>query len=99
MKNKRGVRAGKTARPAYRGVTDPERETVSSGDAPPKSDMMSDLPSKGLTLRGKRTNELSAKFTASGGYDYGDLDPGIVADAKAAATMIRTISASRTASS
>ena len=44
---RRGVRVGKAARPAYRGATDPVRETVSSGDAPPKSDMMSDLPSKG----------------------------------------------------
>ena len=62
----------------------PGTQTAQRRTRPPKSDIMSDLPSKGLTLRGERTNELSAKFTAGGGYDYGDLDPGIVADAKPA---------------
>jgi hypothetical protein len=67
------------------------KNPVRREDAPPKSDIMSDLPSKSLTLRGEKTNELSAKFSADGGYDYGDLDPGIVADAKAAATRIRSL--------
>jgi hypothetical protein len=39
----RGVRAGKTSRPAYRAVTNPVCKTVSGDDAPPKSDIMSDL--------------------------------------------------------
>jgi hypothetical protein len=90
----RGVRAaGKTPRPVYRAATDPVSETVSSGNATPKSDIMSDLPSRGLTLGGEPTKQLSAKLTAGGGYDYGDLDPGIIADARAAATLIRSLMA------
>jgi hypothetical protein len=90
---RRGVRAGESARPVYRGATNPVSKTVSSEDAQPKSDMMSDLPSGGLTLGAETTNQLSAKLTEGGGYDYGDLDPGIVTAAKAAAMLIRSLMA------
>jgi hypothetical protein len=91
-RGRRGVRAaGKGAQPGYSAATDPVSKTVSSGDAPPKSDIMSDLPSRGSTLRREPTNQLNARLTEGGGYDYGDLDPGIVAAAKAAATLIRSL--------
>jgi hypothetical protein len=86
---RRRVRVGNTARRAYRAVTNPVRRE----DTPPKSDMMSDLPPAGLILGGETANQLSPKRTEGGGYDYGDLDPGIVADAKAAATLIRSLMA------
>jgi hypothetical protein len=85
------ARAGKSVRPAYRAVTDPASKTVSSGDAPPKSDMMSDLRSRGLILGGEQTIQLCAQPTEGGGYNYGDLDPRIIAEAKAAATLIRSL--------
>jgi hypothetical protein len=90
-KGRRGVRAGKTSRPSHRAATDPVSKPVSGEDAQPKSDMMSDLPAKGLILVGERTIQLNATLTEGGGYDYGDLDPRIIADAKAAATLIRSL--------
>jgi hypothetical protein len=90
---RRGVDTGKRARHADRAATDPVSRTVSREDAQPKSDIMSDLPSGGLTLGAETTNQLSAKLTEGGGYDYGDLDPGIVTAAKAAATLIRSLMA------
>src|SRR5262249_6744274 len=90
----RGVRAaGKTSRSVYRAATAPVNRTVSSEEAPSKSDIMSDLPSRGLTLGSEPTNQLSEKLTAGGGYDYGDLDPGIITKARAAATLIRSLMA------
>jgi hypothetical protein len=90
-RGRRRAPVGKGPRPAYRAATDPVNKTFSSENGPSKSDMMSDLPSRGSTLGGEPTNQLSAKLTAGGGYDYGDLDPGIIADAKAAAIRIRRL--------
>lgn len=82
------VRAGKTARPSYRPAADPVSEAVGSVDATPKSDMMSDLPPTGFTHGTELTKQLSSE---AGCYNYGDLDPRIVTDAKAAATRIRSL--------
>jgi Protein of unknown function (DUF3102) len=90
-RGRRAVRAGKTARPSYRAAKDPVSETVSSEDASSKSDMMSDLPPRGFTLGGELPMQLSVKPNEGEGYNYGNLDPGIVTDAKAAATLIRSL--------
>jgi len=90
-RGRRAVRAGKTARPSYGAATAPVSETVSGEDAPSKSDMMSDLPSRGFTVGDELTKQLSLRPNEGEGYNYGDLDPGIVTDAKAAATLIRSL--------
>src|SRR5437763_651731 len=51
---KRRVGTGKRARHADRAVTNPVRRE----DAPPKSDIMSDLPPTGLILGGEIANQL-----------------------------------------
>ena len=79
-RGKRGVRAGKPAAPASHAAT--VSETAGSGNATPKSDMMSDLPPTGFT------HGVSSKRR---GYTYDDLDPRIVTAAKAAATRIRSL--------
>lgn len=53
--------------------------------------MMSDLAPGGFVIGEERSAELSTKLTEGTGYNYGDLDPEIVTDAKAAATRIRTL--------
>ena len=90
-RGRRAVRAGKTARPSYGAATDPVSKTVNSEDAPTKSDIVSDLPPTGLTVAGGLTMQSSVRLIKGGGYNYGDLDPGIVADAEAAATLIRSL--------
>jgi hypothetical protein len=89
-RGRHGRGGGKSAR---RRAADSVSRMVSAEDAPAKSDIMSDLPPAGLILGGETTNQLNARLTEGGGYDYGDLDPGIVADAKAAATLIRSLMA------
>jgi hypothetical protein len=88
---RRGVGTGKRARHADRAATDPVSRTVSREDAPPKSDMMSDLTPAGLILGPKLTKQLRMSPNEGEGYNYGGLDPGIVTAAKAAATLIRSL--------
>jgi len=80
------VRTGKSAEPASCAAT--VSETVGSGNARPKSDMMSDLPPSGFTHGDGLTEQASS---ARQGYDYRDLDPRIVTDAKAAAARIHSL--------
>jgi hypothetical protein len=79
------VRAAKPATPASRAAT--VGETAGSGNATPKSDMMSDLPHRFHTRDGL-TKQVSSKRR---GYTDDDLDPRIVTAAKAAATRIRSL--------
>jgi len=80
------VRAGKPATTASRAAT--VSETAGSGNATPKSDIMSDLPPTGFTHGDGLTMQVSSKRR---GYTYDDLDPRIVTAAKAAATRIRSL--------
>jgi hypothetical protein len=69
--------------------------TTRYGRAPetePKTATIADLPPTGFLVGGEQTIQLSA-IRKGEGYNYGDIDPKIVADAKAAATLIRNLTA------